>query len=242
MLNRAAFVHTLNADEHRLLGDLHLKAPRRIVPNAVFLDEVDDPGADTECAAHCAMLREKPYVLFLGRLHYKKGLDVLIDAFAKIAAQHPHMQLLIVGPDGGERGKTLQRAAELGLADRVHLAGPLYGAAKFAAYRRANCFCLPSRQEGFSLSITEALASRTPVVISEGCHFPEVEQFGAGEVAPLDPDAFAEALHRVLAATPERRQMMGNAGRALVQRHFTWERVAQMTLAAYDSIAPAVHS
>jgi len=238
MLNGAAILHMLNHDEDRLVASLRLKPRRLVIPNAVFLNEVDDTSGDKEFAALFPQLRDQPYILFLGRLHQKKGLDILIEAFGKIAERHPTLQLLIVGPDGGMRSETLKRAAELNLAGRVHLPGALYGSGKFAAYRHATCFCLPSRQEGFSLSITESLASRTPVVISEGCHFPEVAECGAGEVVPLGVDTIAAALERVLAVGPERRRTMGEAGRSLVEQNFTWDRVAEMTLHAYASVAP----
>jgi glycosyltransferase involved in cell wall biosynthesis len=87
------------------------------------------------------------------------------------------------------------------------------------------CFCLPSRQEGFSLAILEALASRVPVVISEACHFPEVGEAGAGVVTSLTAEAVAAGLERVLGA-PSAARAMGEAGRRLVEERYTWAKVA----------------
>lgn len=80
----------------------------------------------------------------------------------------------------------------------MHLVGPIYGRDKYAALVDATCFCLSSRQEGFSMAILEAMACGIPVVISENCHFPEVAQARAGLVVPLNADAVAEALLLVL--------------------------------------------
>jgi glycosyltransferase involved in cell wall biosynthesis len=95
------------------------------------------------------------------------------------------------------------------------------------------CFCLPSRQEGFSLAITEALGCRCPVVISEGCHFPEVAEAGAGWVTPLGAAPTAKALEEALAMSPEQASSMGEKGRNLVLSRFTWPKIAEATLAAY---------
>jgi len=238
MLNSAAFLHTLNQDEYRLMAPLNLRPPQLIIPNAVFLDEVDDLSGEATFAAQVPQVAKKPYILFLGRMHYKKGLDILAEAFALVAAKHPSVQLLVVGPDGGSRGDFLHRISRHNLTERVHLAGPLYGSAKFAAYRNAACFCLPSRQEGFSLSITEAMACRTPVAVTENCHFPEVASAHAGEVFPLSAEATAAALDRLLSAGKEKRDEIGMAGRKLVEENFTWDKVAELTLNAYASIVP----
>jgi glycosyltransferase involved in cell wall biosynthesis len=117
----------------------------------------------------------------------------------------------------------------------VHLVGPLYGDRKHAALRSAACFCLPSRQEGFSIAILEAMACRNPVVISDACHFPEVAEFGAGHVVALDPKELAAALRNVL-EDPEARQRMGAAGFRLVQSRYTWPKIAERSVLAYQQV------
>ncbi len=239
MLDHAAFLHLLNRDESRLIEPLGLTAPRVVIPNGVFLDEIDPlPARGTFRAAHRA-IGDRPFVLFLSRLHYKKGLDYLADAFEIFAKQQPEPHLVVAGPDGGAQPGFEKAIAAKGLAERVHVVGPLYGRDKLAAMVDASCFCLPSRQEGFSIAITEALACGLPVVISDACHFPEVAQASAGEVVPLDAGAIAAALGRVL-DDPDLAKRMGEAGRALIQTRYTWPKIAEQTVALYRQYAAAM--
>ncbi|PJR93000.1 glycosyltransferase [Brucella intermedia] len=227
MLDGAAFIHALNADEIELMRPLGLKAPPVIIPNGIFLNEVEGGEADV------GGLPRRPYVLFLSRLHYKKGLDILADAFRRVAPLFPDVDLVVAGPDGGAEDEFRERIRQYGLQERVHMTGGLYGPAKIAALKRAACFCLPSRQEGFSVAITEALACGVPVAITDACHFPEVGEAGAGIVSPLDPMAVAAALERIL-EDPDRAARMGAAGAKLVRDNYTWPRIAVQTIAAYQ--------
>lgn len=231
ILNTATFIHTLNEDEKRLLDPLKLAAPREVIPNGIFLEELANlPAPGTFRAAH-PELGDAPFVLFLSRLHYKKGLDYLADAFAITAKQHPGVHLVVAGPDGGAREAFEQQVAQLHTPN-VHVVGPLYGEDKLAALVDAAIFCLPSRQEGFSIAITEALALGVPVVISDQCHFPEVAQASAGIITPLEPKAIADAMNTLL-ADQALRQRMGSAGSELVRTRYTWPKVAERTIELY---------
>jgi glycosyltransferase involved in cell wall biosynthesis len=233
ILDRAAFLHLLNFDEAQLLRPLGLRAPPQVIPNGVFLEEIEPlPPPELFLSQH-PRLCGVPYILFLSRLHYKKGLDFLADAFAAVARQQPDTHLVVAGPDEGARQDFAGRIAQAGLTEFTHLVGPLYGPAKYAALVGAACFCLPSRQEGFSMAITEALACGIPAVISDACHFPEVAEAGAGHVVPLEPARIADALLSIL-RDPAARQRMGAAGRALVISRFTWPAIAQRTIDAYQ--------
>ena len=172
-------------------------------------------------------------MLFLSRLHSKKGLDVLADAFTELSRRRMDVHLVVAGPDEGAEGDFVRRVTAAGVAPRVHVVGPLYGRDKLAALVDATCFCLPSRQEGFSVAITEALACGIPVVISESCHFPEVAAAQAGSVVPLEPTAVAGALEAIL-GEPELRTRMGQAGASLVRAHYTWDAIAAASLRAYQ--------
>ena len=228
MLDGAAFIQALNQDEIELMRPLGLKPPSIIIPNGIFLSEIEGrEGIRTD-------LPDRPYVLFLSRLHYKKGLDILADAFRQIASLFPEVDLVVAGPDGGAETEFLKTIREAGLEDRVHLTGGLYGDAKIKALKNAACFCLPSRQEGFSVAITEALACGVPVVITDACHFPEVADANAGVVCTLSPGAVAAGLIHIL-EDPERAGQMGIAGARLVRENYTWPRIAHQTIDAYQT-------
>jgi len=232
-LNRCAFLHALNHYEADVVEPLGLTAPREVIPNGVFPEEFDslpEPGAFHR---EHPELQGRPFVLFMSRLHHKKGLDFLADSFARVAAELDEPVLVVAGPDGGARADLERQLSDLGIQDRAFLTGPIYGPEKLAALTNAACFCLPSRQEGFSIAITEALACGTPAVVSAECHYPEVEEAGAGVVAPLDADAIARGLLEVL-GSDERREAMGRAGRELVFSRFTWPNIAQRTIDLYQ--------
>lgn len=251
MLDHAACIHTLSTEESRLIMPLNIRSPHIIIPNGVSLEEIDDISSD-EFFQQFPQLQFHPYILFLSRLHSKKGLDLLAEAFVELAPRLPDVHLLVIGPEskgindsgnsrwdmvgGGAKKQFLDIISRHGLQNRVHVPGPLIGSAKFAAYRHASCFCLPSRQEGFSNAIVEALASGLPTAISTECHFSEVETIGAGKVFPLHVPDIAEALHSLLTMSASQRQAMSLAARNHVEQHLTWERIAHQTLDVYNLI------
>ena len=236
MLNSTAFLHFLNADEQSLAEPLRLRSPGKVIPNGIFPQEIDSlPNPGGFRRAYPAIGHRK-YILFLSRLHHKKGLDYLADAFAIVAQRYPQAQLVVAGPDAGALADFERQVTQLNLADRIHIVGPLYGEQKLQAMVDCDCFCLPSRQEGFSLAITEAMACQVPVVISKACHFPEVEQARAGIITELDPKAIAAAIISIFSDSPTA-QRMGWAGRDLVQNNFTWPTVAQRMIDAYADLA-----
>jgi glycosyltransferase involved in cell wall biosynthesis len=232
MLDGAAFLHFLNQDELRLTERLGLKPPARIVPNGVFPEEIEPLPERGMFRKEHPEFADAKLVLFLSRLHFKKGLDFLADAFAAIAPKFPDAHLVVAGPDDGAKQSFEEQVLRLGIAGRVHLVGPLYARQKLGALRDCDCFCLPSRQEGFSLAITEALACEAPVVISTECHFPEVREAGAGIVAELNAPAIAQAIANIL-RDPAAAQQMGKKGRELVLSRYTWPKVAEALVGYY---------
>ncbi len=232
MLSRAAFLQALTpveADGMRAAGittDVH------IVPNGVFLEELEplpDPGAFRR---RVAGLGDKPFIVFLSRLHYKKGLDYLAEAFKIVAKTNNDAHLVVVGPDDGVRADFESRISQAGLTERVHVFGPVYGKDRLGCYVDADVFCLPSRMEGFSVAITESLACGTPVVVTHNCNFPEVATAKAGFVVDLNAEQVADGLSRLLSDNQLRRES-GERGRELVTTQFTWPIFAQKLVQHY---------
>ena len=165
------------------------------------------PETPEQAAAfHAAVpkLGGRPYLLFLSRIHRKKGCDLLVEAFGKIAGEHPDLQLVVAGPDQDRLVAALSdRATALGVGDRIHWPGMLEGDSKWGGFRGAEAFILPSHQENFGIVVAEALACGTPVLISDKVNiWREVEGAGAGLVRP-DNAAGTEALLRTWLALSE---------------------------------------
>lgn len=238
MLGGARFLHALNADERALIAPLGLGPPVATIANGVNPAGIDAHAVRGRFRASLPALGARPFILFLSRLHHKKGLDILADAFARLAGRRADVDLVVIGPDQGAEAGFRARIAAAGLDARVHLTGPVFGARKYEAMADCACFCLPSRQEGFSIAIIEAMACGAPVAISENCHFPEVATAGAGRVLPLSETAFAEALETLL-DDPADAAAMGAAGRRLVEARYTWPAIAAETLRAYETAAGA---
>jgi glycosyltransferase involved in cell wall biosynthesis len=230
MLDGAAMLHVLNEDEREAIKPLGLKSPAIVIPNGVMLEAIEPLPPRGEFLAR-SDIKGRRYILFLARLHHKKGLDFLADAFAILAPRLADVDLVVAGPDGGEKENFQRRIAAAGISDRVHVVGVLYAREKWTALVDCDCFVLPSRQEGFSVAILEALAASRPVVISPECNFPEAAV--AGEIVPLEAPKIAAALERVV-TSPDRGRL-GAAGRKLVEANYTWDHIAVRALAAYQT-------
>lgn len=231
----AAMLHALSRHERESLEAAAYGPKVETFPNGVWLDEIEPLPEKGAMRRRFPALGTDPYVLFLSRLHPGKGLDILADAFAMVVKEMPELRLVVVGPDWGAEQPLRAQAAALGIADRVLITGPLWGRDRFDAMVDAACFCLPSEHEAFSVAIAEGCAAGLPVVISEECNFPEIAEAGGGLVVKRDRPAVAEALRRVL-ADPATAAAMGRRGRSLIEREYTWPRIAERMLAAYRGL------
>jgi glycosyltransferase involved in cell wall biosynthesis len=184
-------------------------------------------------------LQDKRNLLFLSRIHPKKGVDLLIEAFAAVAASDPRLQLVIAGPDQvGWQGALQQRAADLGLGDRITWTGMVSGDLKWGAFRCAELFCLPSHQENFGIVVAEALACGLPVAIAEPVNTSsEVAAAGAGLVFADTVKGTREALRHWLTLTEAEKRQMGQRGERLFRERFDFASVAR-TLLPTLSLSP----
>lgn len=235
--------HLRSADAVHALTQLEAESVRRVVRNApVFVLPF---GVDFGVAANRSglqalesrhpALKDKKTVLFLGRLHRMKGVDVLARSFARICGRHPDSVLLLAGPDyDGTRARVERAMKKAGLSNRVVFTGTVDGPAKTAALATADVFVLPSYSEGFSSSVLEALAAGVPVVISDRCYFPQVAEQSAGLVVPVDEQAIAGAIDALL-SDRELRESMGEKGRVLA-RQYAWPRLAARMADRYRAV------
>lgn len=209
------------------LPDAHIYT----VPNGVHLDDFAALPPGEPFRAQWG-LGAGPVVLFLGRLHERKGLHLLIPAFADASRELPDARLLIAGPDEGMRATLEAQVAQHGLGGRVIFTGMLTGPDKLAALAAADLFALPAVGEGFSMAVLEAMACSLPVLLTPGCNFPEVVDAGAGLVVERQVGALAAAL-RALLRDADRRAKMGRAARAMIEARYTWTQVAAQMADVY---------
>ena len=153
-----------------------------VVPYGASGPTGDSKAQKESFFALCPAVRDKRYLLFLGRIHRKKGCDLLIDAFAKVAADDPDLDLVMAGPDQQNWSDKLKRTAErAGIGRRVHWPGMVTGDAKWGAFFGAEAFILPSHQENFGIAVAEALACSKPVLLADKVNIAEdIAQDGAG--------------------------------------------------------------
>ena len=183
------------------------------------------PGADApqEFLARFPQLRGKRIVLFLGRLHVKKGCDLLIDAFSKVAPNDS--ALVLAGPDQWN-GKLQKRAGK-----NVVFTGMLEGSLKWSALRAAEVFALPSHQENFALAVAEALACDLPVLISNRVNiWREIEADGAGFVENDDPAGTERLVRRWFQTSESERAAMGRRAGECFRKRFEIDHAAETLL------------
>jgi glycosyltransferase involved in cell wall biosynthesis len=160
--------------------------------------------------AICPAARNRRFLLFLGRIHPKKGCNLLIDAFVKVASRDPDLDLVMAGPDPQRWRAELELPAKAaGMAHRIHWPGMLHGDAKWGAFRAAEAFVLPSHQENFGIAVAEALACGKPVLLSDKVNIAaEIAADGAGWMEPDTAAGTERLLQHWIEMQPDARQAM----------------------------------
>ncbi len=222
-LRRATCLRALSKEEVDDYREWGLKNPVAVIPNGVTIPQRIDPEAFWQ---RWPELRDRRLVLFLGRIHYKKGVELLARAWGAIERDYPDTQLVFAGPDSEATLRQLQgRITALGITDRVTFTGMLNETLKWSALTAATVFVLPSYSEGFSIAVLEALGAGCPVIISRQCRFSEMERSDCGWVIEPEVAELAGLLVKVLALPKRELERMGAAGSALVRRFYTWPSI-----------------
>lgn len=235
-LSAASGLHFLNAEEMEEAKDYALSSPSFILPNGVHAERYACLPHRTTLEERYPQCRGKVLALFLGRLHPKKGFDLLLPAFSRATATAPKLHLLIAGPDeGGYKNVLLEIVKRNNLSACVTFMGMVQGKTKLEVFGAADFFVLPSHQEGDSIAVKEAMASGLPVVITPACHFPEVTAFNAGLVVRPDEDELCQALETLATCRNDRNLMGINAVRIITGR-YTWPRIVERLLQIYEDV------
>ncbi len=235
-LRSATAFHALSGSELRSIETRGIKVPVVVIPNGVDPCDFSPLPPRDELRYRFPELRDCYILLFLGRIHPVKGLDLLVRAFGVIVRQRDDVRLIVVGPsEGSHRNEVVGMLRAEGVLNNVIFTGPLFGREKLAALAAADVFVLTSYSEGFPMAVLEALVCGLPVVVTPNCNFPEVSEAGTGFVVEPDVDAIVHAICTLL-DDPALRKMMGMSGQHLVWERFTWDRIAKRLVEAYGSL------
>ncbi|MEZ0609191.1 glycosyltransferase [Fibrella sp. WM1] len=238
LLERADLIHLISPDEQddllRYLGHRH---PRVVlIPNGIPTADFAQLPPRGTFRQQFGLTAEQPMILFMSRLHVKKGLDILLDGFAQYARQHPDTQLVLAGPDDSYQATAEAFIREHQLGNQVKVVGMLTGEAKKAALADADLFVLPSYSEGFSMAVLEAMAAGVACLVSDRVGFEQaIRETNAACLTDTTAGAVAQNLDKVLSDATYRRQIAQN-GQQLVRQRYDINTVARQLLAAYESV------
>ncbi|HJU44954.1 MAG TPA: glycosyltransferase [Vicinamibacterales bacterium] len=231
-LEHAAAVHMTSRREAEQAAAFGFQLPPvHVIPNGVTIER----SSGTRVSEGISDIAgSDPYVLFLGRVNWKKGLDRLINAMAHAG----NVRLLIAGNDEEEYALVLDDLArQAGVSDRVIFTGPVHGKDKAALLSSARVLVLPSYSENFGNVVVEAMAAGCPVIVTREVGIADaVEQAGAGLVVDGTPAALGGAIG-ALAGDTRRREEMGARGRAAAAAQFSWPAVAARMEQLYQTVA-----
>jgi len=268
LLNRAARVHCLTPREVEQVRAMGVTAECVVIPNGVLVDgALPGPGLEPNPKRNAYKKTDGlRRLLFLGRIHPKKGLDLLLPAFAQAAEKLLDLRLVIAGSDNGsgELVKTIAAAEALfpGRVDsssarptpasarrhgaaiseenrapaRIVFLGEVRGRAKEACFALADAFILPSYSEGLPVAVLEALAHGLPTIVTDSCNLPEIAREGAGVQADTTPEGVADAILRLFADSAALASCAEKA-RCLAMEQFSWPRIVDRLLALYGDLA-----
>jgi len=199
-----------------------------LYPQGIFEPEGDVDAQRELLYRSFPQLRDRRFLLFMGRLHVKKGCDLLVQAFARVASEHPDVDLVVAGPDQQGFQAELQRfCAANGIGNRVHWPGLISGDLKWGALRSAEAFILPSHQENFGIVVAESLAAGRPVLTTNKVNiWQEVQADGAALIEDDTLDGTERLLRGWLEMPPSGRAAMTERAHQCYLSRYTMQRAA----------------
>jgi len=226
-LERASCIHVSTVHEIKNIRNLGIKTPIAIIPNGISMPSEQNTWSQNKFRHLHPELKDKKIMLFLGRLHEKKGLKPLIRAWQQLTKLAPNWHLLIVGNDDGYKNQLQSLIREFQLSSSVTLKGPVFGDDKTQVMSAVDAFVLPSFAEGFSMAVLDAMSFRLPVILSKSCNFSEIESRNAGFTVEATSNSVFEGLRKMVEIEETERIKMGNRAMQLVKTKYTWNAVSQ---------------
>ena len=235
-LNGAAAINYATQVEMERARFLRLISPSAVVSHGIDWELYTDLPPIGSFRAHIGITADTPLVLFLGRMNFKKGIDLLIPAFARVNETLSKSRLAMVGPDNEKFSLKVRRwCVDHGIDNQVLMIDHLAPDRVRQAYVDADVFVLPSYTENFGMAAVEAMACRCPVVISDQVNIhSDVKKAGAGVVVSLKTGEIARGMLSVLTCKTAAKDM-GDAGRRLAKTRFAYERIVEDVTRMYEA-------
>ena len=224
LVKHADYLHATAEKEKENLLRLGWNARIAVIPNAVDIEEL--PLKDN--------WRTKRRIVFMSRLHVKKGIELLLEALSHLKPDLDGYEVIIAGEGEPDYVETLKKSAiSLGLSEVVKFVGGVYGAEKVSLLQSADFFVLPTYSENFGIVVAEALACGTPVITTHGTPWKELEDNACGWYIPVGVNALKKTLREAISVTGETIERMGRNGRRLVEKQYTDKSVASRFFEKY---------
>ena len=225
LVKRANYLHATADTEKDNLLRLGWNPRIAVIPNAVNIEEL--PIKDNWSL--------KRRIVFMSRLHVKKGIELLLEALSHLKPYLDGYEVIIAGEGDPDYVETLKKAAiSFGLSEVVKFVGGVYGAEKVCLLQSADFFVLPTYSENFGIVVAEALACGTPVITTHGTPWKELEDYTCGWYIPIGVDALKRTILEAISVTEEKIECMGRNGRNLVEKEYTDKSVALSFLEIYN--------
>jgi glycosyltransferase involved in cell wall biosynthesis len=235
LLEGAAFVHCTANDERRQSEVWYPQGRSKVIPNLLDLGPFRElPGAE-EARSRYRIRDEQPLILFMSRLHSKKGLHILIDAMVLVLAQFPAARLLVAG-DGDARyvEKVRAHVQDAGLSNSVEFIGHVDGSLKYSLLQAATCFVLPSSQENFGFALFEAAAVGTPIVVTNLVDtWRELQSGASAEITDQTAMSVAKGILNTISTNEQQGAIQRASSRAWAMEYLDTDRIASMFEEAY---------
>jgi glycosyltransferase involved in cell wall biosynthesis len=223
VLFAADLLHATSDEEYLDIRRAGLRTPVAIIANGVDLP----PAADDMRRGGLRTL------LYLGRVHPVKGIDLLLAAWGELQGRHPGWRLVIAGRGEPTHVHATQQLAERLALERVEFTGPVYGAAKSETYRAADLFVLPSHTENFGMVVAEALTYGVPAIVSRNAPWQGLVANDCGWWTENSKDALSEVLHEAMSLDAHVLKEMGHRGREWMRNEFSWESIGRKMSESY---------
>lgn len=242
IIENAAAIHAVSSQERDHVATMNLGPECVMIPNGIDTTPYESLPPQAEARAHFAISPSRPVLLYVGRIHPIKGLDLLVPILQRLRNRFPDILLLIGGPDQTPYAHELKASYERGgVLPQCQFLGELNAASKALAYRAADLFVLPSLSENFGLVVAEAMAAGTPAIVSDQTPWALLKTRDAGEWLQRDPATWAQTLEQRL-NDPGWRQKAGENASKLVRENYAWPEISRQMRELYERIATGSRS